>query len=122
MSFTEDFHGKLKCTLCPHGCILDEDKNGVCRVRKNEGGELSLPYYGVLSAVSTDPIEKKPLYHFYPASSIFSIGFYGCSFKCPFCQNYRIAHFTTSEGASAGSPRRVEPEEIVRSARAEGAG
>ncbi|MFP4180503.1 MAG: AmmeMemoRadiSam system radical SAM enzyme [Spirochaetaceae bacterium] len=121
MSFTEDFRGKLKCTLCPHGCILDEGKSGVCRVRKNQGGELSLPYYGVLSAVSTDPIEKKPLYHFYPGSSIFSIGFYGCSFSCPFCQNYRIAHFTPAEGAGPGRPRKVEPEEIVKSAQTEGA-
>ncbi|MFO7849790.1 MAG: AmmeMemoRadiSam system radical SAM enzyme [Spirochaetia bacterium] len=121
MSFTEDFRGKLRCTLCPHGCILDDGKTGVCRVRRNEGGELSLPYYGVLSAVSTDPIEKKPLYHFYPGSSIFSIGFYGCSFNCPFCQNYSIAHFTPAEGTGSVKSRRVRPEEIVKSARSEGA-
>jgi pyruvate formate lyase activating enzyme len=78
----------------------------------NRGGKLELPYYGVLSAISVDPIEKKPLYHFQPGSSILSVGFYGCSFHCPFCQNYRIAHYTPPEG----SMPRTEPADIVAKA------
>ena len=115
MSYTEAYKDRLKCNLCPHGCIISDGRTGVCMVRMNEGGELSLPFYGRLSAVSTDPIEKKPLYHFYPGSSIFSVGFYGCSFRCPFCQNFRIAHSTPSGGS------RIEPEDLVETAMREGA-
>jgi pyruvate formate lyase activating enzyme len=86
---------KIQCNLCPNNCLIAPGKFGVCRVRYNNNGALQLPYYGRLSAVAIDPIEKKPLYHFHPGSSILSIGFVGCSFHCPFCQNYHIAHDTS---------------------------
>jgi pyruvate formate lyase activating enzyme len=85
---------KIQCFLCPHHCLITPGKYGICRVRFNHDGELQLPFYGMLSAQSSDPIEKKPLYHYYPGQSIFSVGFWGCSFKCPFCQNYRISQNT----------------------------
>jgi pyruvate formate lyase activating enzyme len=82
---------KVRCDLCPHRCLLTDGKTGICMVRKNEGGALcSLTY---LRPVSTaiDPVEKKPLYHFYPGSTIFSSGPNGCTFKCTFCQNCEIS-------------------------------
>ncbi|UCF98688.1 MAG: AmmeMemoRadiSam system radical SAM enzyme [Spirochaetaceae bacterium] len=87
--------GKIQCRLCPNSCLIASGKFGVCRVRHNRDGDLELPFYGRLSAIAIDPIEKKPLYHFHPGSSILSIGFVGCSFHCPFCQNYHIAHDTS---------------------------
>ncbi len=83
--------GKLRCTLCPHNCIISEGKLGICGTRTVEEGVLYTKIYGEVSAIAMDPIEKKPLYHFYPGSSILSIGTVGCSFKCKFCQNYHIS-------------------------------
>jgi pyruvate formate lyase activating enzyme len=87
--------GKIQCGLCPNNCLIAPGRFGVCRVRYNADGTLQLPFYGRLSAVAIDPIEKKPLYHFHPGSSILSVGFVGCSFHCPFCQNHHIAHDTS---------------------------
>jgi pyruvate formate lyase activating enzyme len=84
----------IQCRLCPNTCLIAPGRFGVCRVRFNNAGALELPFYGHLSAIAVDPIEKKPLYHFHPGSSILSIGFVGCSFHCPFCQNHHIAHDT----------------------------
>ncbi len=116
MSYTYSKDSRLSCVLCPHHCVIENGDRGICMVRENRSGELYLPYYGVLSAVSIDPIEKKPLYHFYPGSSIFSVGFYGCSFHCPFCQNFRIAHFTPKSGN-----RSTKPTELVEQALQQGA-
>ena len=87
--------GKVQCHLCPNSCLIASGKFGVCRVRQNREGNLELPFYGRLSSVAIDPIEKKPLYHFYPGRQILSVGFVGCSFHCPFCQNHHIAHDTS---------------------------
>ncbi len=89
--WTQHDDGKVACELCPHRCVIAPGRAGVCGVRRNEGGALVLPYYGRISSVAVDPIEKKPLYHFYPGSSILSVGFWGCNFHCPFCQNYSIS-------------------------------
>ncbi len=81
----------VKCKLCPHGCVIKEGDLGVCRVRKNVGGSLISLNYGKIASYAYDPIEKKPLYHFYPGSNILSIGTYGCNLKCDFCQNWEIS-------------------------------
>jgi len=81
----------VQCVLCPHQCVLQDGKAGICRVRHNEKGVLITDVYGFVSAIHFDPIEKKPLYHFYPGSIILSIGSYGCNFRCQFCQNYTIS-------------------------------
>lgn len=106
--YSEQGHNnKILCTLCPNGCSIPEEGYGVCGIRTNKRGYLSLPYFGVLSGFSLDPIEKKPLYHYYPGYPIFSVGFYGCSLKCPFCQNYHISQ-------NYGPPRdSTSPEETV---------
>lgn len=81
----------VKCHLCPHNCTITEGNVGVCRVRKNIEGVLTSLNYGKLTSYAFDPIEKKPLYHFYPGSNILSIGSFGCNLACGFCQNWQIA-------------------------------
>ncbi len=81
----------VQCLLCPHHCRLSIGEEGKCRVRINENGKLIAKSYGVISAIHTDPVEKKPLYHFYPGKNILSIGSFGCNFHCDFCQNWEIS-------------------------------
>jgi pyruvate formate lyase activating enzyme len=83
--------GSVVCNLCPHHCHLISDKTGICGVRRNDDGVLIAESYGKVTSLSLDPIEKKPLYHFYPGSRILSLGSYGCNFHCGFCQNYQIS-------------------------------
>ena len=80
------------CRLCPHHCRLKLDDKGVCRVRHNIKGKLYTNNYGRSSQPVLDPIEKKPLYHYYPGSLILSVGTFGCNLQCPFCQNWQLAH------------------------------
>lgn len=89
--FTVLKNGKVRCHLCPHECVIADNKTGKCRVRTNHGGTLEADGYGMLSAVNVDPIEKKPLYHFHPGKMIYSVGGYGCNFSCPCCQNFEIS-------------------------------
>jgi len=104
----------VRCSLCHHRCVIVPGASGACRVRRNEGGTLCLPFYGLASALSVDPIEKKPLYHFLPGSSTFSIGYVGCNLHCPFCQNSGISQ-------SVDAPtERVDPERLVREAKRAG--
>lgn len=81
----------VRCGLCPKNCMIDEGMAGFCRVRKARGDKLYAENYGLYSSYALDPIEKKPLYHFYPGSYIFSLGTWGCNFSCTFCQNWQIA-------------------------------
>lgn len=83
---------KVKCLLCPHHCVIRSGHSGICRVRKNENGKLYTKIYGEVGALALDPIEKKPLYHFYPGRQILSAGTWGCNLSCSFCQNYSLAH------------------------------
>jgi len=83
-----DFYHKegerIVCELCRHYCKLKDGQVGICGVNKNEGGRLKTLVYGKVSALNIDPVEKKPLYHFLPASSTLSLGTVGCNFRCPF--------------------------------------
>jgi len=90
-SFYVKENNKVRCTLCPHHCLIGNGQAGICRVRRNIGGTLFAETYGQLSAIHSDPIEKKPLYHFYPGSHILSIGSVGCNLHCSFCQNCDIS-------------------------------
>jgi pyruvate formate lyase activating enzyme len=82
----------IKCLLCPHGCVISPGNKGICRVRYNDNGTLKSINYGLCTALAMDPIEKKPLYNFFPGSLILSAGTFGCNLKCSFCQNWQIAH------------------------------
>ncbi|MDP4210001.1 MAG: AmmeMemoRadiSam system radical SAM enzyme [Bacteroidota bacterium] len=90
-------NNKVRCRLCPHHCLIGEGQTGLCRVRKNEQGVLVAENYGRLSSVHLDPIEKKPLYHFYPGRQILSVGSVGCNMRCAFCQNCEISQVGVHE-------------------------
>jgi pyruvate formate lyase activating enzyme len=83
--------GRLHCTLCPRDCKLGEGQTGFCFIRKNVGGRLVTLGYGRPAAMHVDPVEKKPLFHFYPGTRIFSMGTAGCNMGCFFCQNWDIS-------------------------------
>ncbi|MGB5079443.1 MAG: AmmeMemoRadiSam system radical SAM enzyme [Burkholderiales bacterium] len=83
--------GRLQCDLCPRDCRLHEGQRGACFVRKREGDVMVLTTYGRSSGFCVDPVEKKPLNHFYPGSSILSFGTAGCNLACKFCQNWDIS-------------------------------
>ncbi|MDP1928069.1 MAG: AmmeMemoRadiSam system radical SAM enzyme [Thiobacillus sp.] len=83
--------GRIQCDLCPRDCKLHEGQRGLCFVRKMEDGQMVLTTYGRSSGFCVDPIEKKPLNHFYPGSSVFSFGTAGCNLACKFCQNWDIS-------------------------------
>ncbi|MBN2713726.1 MAG: AmmeMemoRadiSam system radical SAM enzyme [Planctomycetes bacterium] len=83
--------GRVACKLCPHNCVIAEGRRGICRVRENRGGTLYALTYARVASVAMDPIEKKPLYHFYPGGDILSIGTWGCNFSCRFCQNWTLS-------------------------------
>lgn len=83
---------RLQCNLCPHGCFILEGGTGLCMHRKNVEGKLIADGYAKVSSIALDPIEKKPLYHFYPGSTILSVGSLWCNLRCLFCQNWHIAH------------------------------
>jgi len=101
--------GLVHCVLCPHNCHIKNDKRGICGVRINLGGDLFAESYGQISSLALDPIEKKPLYNFYPGSYILSVGSFGCNFSCSFCQNHSI---------SFGNPETVyiSPESLINKA------
>lgn len=80
--------GKVHCRLCPHQCRIATGASGRCNVRHNRDGVLYASNYGVISGLALDPMEKKPLYHFYPGSQIVSVGSRGCNLACGFCQNW----------------------------------
>src|SRR3989338_9341434 len=82
---------RIICDLCPRACVLHEGQRGFCFVRQNIGGEMMLTTYGRSSGFCIDPVEKKPLNHFYPGTSVLSFGTAGCNLGCKFCQNWDIS-------------------------------
>ena len=86
----------VQCILCPHNCLIKPGETGKCRVRHNVDGILETEVFDNASALALDPVEKKPLYHFYPGTDILSIGSFGCNMTCPFCQNYEISQPSVS--------------------------
>lgn len=100
------------CLLCPHNCRIAKGKTGICGVRKNTGSKIELITYGILSGCSLDPVEKKPLYHFFPGKDILSIGSYGCNLKCDFCQNHSISQIKTPIHNRITDPKNVLSEAL----------
>ncbi len=90
--FYEKLENKsVKCRACRHFCEIRNQKVGKCGVRFNDEGKLQLLVFGKVAAMGLDPIEKKPLFHFFPGSKAFSIGTLGCNFRCDNCQNFLIS-------------------------------
>ncbi|HEX9777782.1 MAG TPA: AmmeMemoRadiSam system radical SAM enzyme [Geopsychrobacteraceae bacterium] len=83
---------RVHCHLCPHECVIADGKAGICSVRGNRGGVLYALTYGKIISSCVDPVEKKPLNHFYPGCSTYSIGSIGCNLRCIHCQNWQISH------------------------------
>jgi pyruvate formate lyase activating enzyme len=101
---------RVRCNLCAHRCLIAEGNVGVCNVRQNVGGKLYSLVYGQLISRHIDPIEKKPLYHFFPGSTAYSIATLGCNFRCQWCQNWEIAQMPRERGRTSGyetTPRQV---------------
>ena len=104
----------VECQLCNHFCTIHEGRKGICQVRKNVAGEFFSLNYGKLIARHVDPIEKKPLFHFFPGSQSYSIAATGCNFRCSWCQNWDI-----SQRSNRDDPDRLPftaTEEVVKAA------
>lgn len=104
----------VQCELCPFRCFLPEGSRGICRVRMNAGGKLMTLVYGQPVSVHIDPIEKKPVYHMLPGSSIFSIATVGCNLRCSFCQNWEISQSYPEQAKTGGQI--LSPEQVVNAA------
>ena len=104
--------GRIQCDLCPRDCRLNDGQRGLCFVRKREGDALVLTTFGRSSGFCIDPIEKKPLNHFHPGSSVLSFGTAGCNLACRFCQNWDISKSREMDRLMD----RAGPEAIARAA------
>jgi len=93
---------RVRCHLCAHRCLIAEDKKGVCQVRENHDGVLYTLVYGRTIAQAVDPVEKKPLFHFYPGSTAYSVATPGCNFRCQWCQNWEISQMPREQHLIAG--------------------
>ncbi|MBC7328158.1 AmmeMemoRadiSam system radical SAM enzyme [bacterium] len=103
---------KVQCHLCPHNCLLSKGEIGNCKARQNIDGKLYSLVWGKVSSIALDPIEKKPLYHFYPGSYILSLGTFGCNFHCDNCQNWQISQ-------QRAPTEFISPEQVVALAKTE---
>ena len=109
--------GRIQCDLCPRDCTLADGQRGLCFVRQNQGGQMILTTYGRSSGFCLDPIEKKPLAHFYPGSSVLSFGTAGCNLSCKFCQNWDISKSKEMDRLAD----QASPQQIARAAVRHGA-
>jgi len=105
---------KVRCLTCERRCVLAEGQVGWCRTRQNRDGTLYTLTYGLVSSLSCNPIEKKPLYHFYPGSVALTAGSWSCNLSCPWCQNWDISKRPPSGGEF------IPPEDFVARARRRG--
>jgi pyruvate formate lyase activating enzyme len=105
---------KVRCNLCAHRCVIADGKRGVCGVRENRDGMLITLVYGHIVSQHIDPIEKKPLFHFYPGSTAYSIATPGCNFHCRWCQNWEISQVRREKQLVTGIA--TMPQQIVATA------
>jgi len=108
----------VRCQVCQRRCLISEGKTGYCQARLNKNGKLYSLSYGVIAAANNDPIEKKPVFHYQPGSLCFSIGTYGCNYRCRFCQNWDMAYADALKlkinPPADGEKLKVAPEKIVK--------
>jgi pyruvate formate lyase activating enzyme len=109
---------QVHCFLCAHHCRIEPGDVGMCGVRQNREGTLYTLVYGCPVSTAVDPIEKKPLFHFLPGTSTYSLATVGCNFTCSFCQNAEISQMPADQGRVVGRP--MSPEQIVAAAQAAG--
>jgi pyruvate formate lyase activating enzyme len=106
---------KVRCTLCPRFCIIQDGKVGACGARSNKSGTLYSAVYGKLCSLNIDPIEKKPFFHFAPGTECLSIATMGCNLMCAFCQNWEVSHPEKPESLQEGEE--MAPEKVVELAK-----
>ncbi len=104
--------GRLRCDVCPRGCSLRDEQRGLCFVRQRQGSDIVLTTHGLSSGFCIDPIEKKPLHHFLPGTSVLSFGTAGCNLTCRYCQNWEMSKSRDVETSSDPAT----PEAIARAA------
>lgn len=104
---------RVRCNVCQWRCVIGPGKYGVCRVRRNDDGVLHVLNYAEVSSVAADPIEKKPLFHFFPGSLAFSLGTWGCNFHCRHCQNWQISCIE-EPGEIMRPSQKISPQEAVK--------
>lgn len=105
---------RVRCSTCPHRCVIAPGARGLCRVRENQRGILFALNYGKTIALAVDPVEKKPLYHFLPHTKTYSFATQGCNLRCAWCQNWEIAQSPSFQAPVEG--RLISPEEHVKNA------
>ena len=105
---------RLRCELCPRGCLLAPGTRGFCFVRENRDGQMVTTTYGRSTGFCVDPIEKKPLNHFYPGTSVLSFGTAGCNLGCKFCQNWSTSKSRDVEAACEAAVPEAIAEAAVR--------
>lgn len=110
---------RVRCVACGHRCVIPPGREGICRVRFNEGGVLRVPF-GYVAALHADPIEKKPFYHVLPGSKALSFGMLGCDLHCSYCQNW-LSSQALRDRAAAAPFEETTPEQVVAAARRSGA-
>jgi len=112
-------NGRVRCVACGHRCLIPPGREGICRVRFNDGGVLRVPF-GYVAGLQMDPVEKKPFFHVLPGAKALSFGMLGCDYHCGFCQNW-VTSQALRDAAAAAPFEEVSAEEIVRLARRGGA-
>src|SRR6056297_891021 len=108
---------EVQCETCSHFCKIENGEKGICGVRENSNGKLVVLNYDKITALSIDPIEKKPLYHFLPGTKTLSVAAPGCNFQCESCQNWRISQGPRLDNEISG--QKIFPERIIETAKAE---
>jgi pyruvate formate lyase activating enzyme len=106
---------RVRCNTCQWRCKIGQDKFGVCGMYQNKDGTLYNLNYAIVSSVAADPIEKKPLFHFFPGSLVFSLGTLGCNFHCRHCQNWEIS-FADGRALQHGC-QEMQPKEAIEAAK-----
>lgn len=111
--------GRVRCVACGHRCLIPPGREGICRVRFNQGGVLRVPR-GYVAALQVDPVEKKPFFHALPGARALSFGMLGCDYHCGYCQNWLTSQALRDPSAGA-PPESIEPADLVRLAKRHGA-
>ena len=108
-------NGRVRCVACGHRCLIPPGREGVCRVRFNEGGVLRVPY-GYVAGLQLDPVEKKPFFHALPGAKALSFGMLGCDYHCGYCQNWLTSQ-ALRDPAALSPAEEVSAAEIVAAAK-----
>ncbi|MEM7578412.1 MAG: AmmeMemoRadiSam system radical SAM enzyme [Cyanobacteria bacterium P01_A01_bin.80] len=111
MLYQKKQDGRVYCQLCPHYCLIEKGKRGICQVRENQGGLLYSLVFGRTVTQNVDSVEKKPLFHFYPGSRTYSLATAGCNFHCQYCTNWQVSQMSVEQFSDFGVA--ASPEKII---------